>query len=97
MKIKWATPPEPNRGRPADTRTDNEKFADALRKHPGDWAIWRDDANSSLAYQIKTGQVAAFRPARTFEAVCRSTGPGSGSRGTVYVRYIGNQTEEQDA
>jgi hypothetical protein len=97
VKIKWQTPPEPNRGRPVDTCTENQKFADELRKHPGDWAIWRENANSSLAYQLKTCQVAAFRPAGAFEAVCRSTKPGNASRGTVYVRYIGEPGQEQNA
>lgn len=97
MKIKWATPPQPNRGRPADTRTEAQKFADELRKHPGAWAIWREDANSSLAYQVKTGQVAAFRPAGAFEAVCRATQAGNKSRGTIYVRYTGDPGQEQDA
>lgn len=90
MKIKWETPPEPRRGRQPDTRSDDQKFADQLRKHPGDWAVFREDANSSIAFQVKTGKVAAFRPAGAFEAVCRGITPG-GSRGRIYVRFVGTE------
>ena len=91
MKMKWQTPPEPRRGRRPDTRTNDEKFADELRKHPGDWAVWREGVNSSLAFQVKSGKVSAFRPAGAFEAVSRAL---ENNRGTIYVRFVGGQEQQ---
>lgn len=90
MKINWEEPPARRYGRGLDTRTDDQKFADELRKPAGQWAVYRDDANSSLAHQIKTGKVAAFQDG-PFEAVCRGINAGS-SRGRIYVRYVGEQS-----
>lgn len=92
MKLKWGTPPEPNRGRRPDTRTQDEKIADELRKHPGDWAVYSENSNSSIAYQIGHGDRAAFRPAGTFEAVSRDN---VGNRGTIWIRYTGEANGDE--
>jgi hypothetical protein len=89
MALRWENPPERAYGTGRPKLTEDEKAAAAMRRHPGRWLLLRADANSSLAYQIKTGQNRAFQPAGAFEAVARGIKTGNGSRGKIYCRYIG--------
>ncbi|MFD9374639.1 hypothetical protein ACFWBH_03700 [Streptomyces sp. NPDC059999] len=69
---------------------DADNAARALRARPGDWALVAErpaiGPASNFAYRIRTGKLAAFRPAGAFEAHARSTGDeGAG----VWARYVG--------
>lgn len=62
------------------------EFADAVRKKPGQWAVFpypaTDIAGRAAASRISRGKVNSFGDG--FEAVSR--------RGTVYVRYVDGTT-----
>ncbi|MGW0899742.1 hypothetical protein ACWD0G_22640 [Streptomyces goshikiensis] len=73
---------------------DADNAARALRARPGDWALVAErpaiGPASNLAYRIRTGKLAAFRPAGAFEAHSRSTGDhGAG----VWARYVGGTAD----
>lgn len=74
---------------------DADNAARALRARPGDWALIAERPTigpaSNLAYRIRTGKLAAFRPATSFEAQARSTGErGAG----VWARFVGIQQSD---
>jgi hypothetical protein len=82
-----------------DQRRSQEAYhtAQALRERPGEWAHIDSHPNLNRAtnqgHRIRTGKIAAFRPAGTFEAQPRSTGDGTAD---VYARYIGAKSENTD-
>lgn len=90
--LKWETPPA------AERRGSNgdqyQAEAAELRAHPGQWAVLKEftgdgsGARSSawrLASRVKKGEVPAFAPAGTFDAVTRTNGHSK-----VYVRFAGD-------
>jgi hypothetical protein len=91
--MRWENPPAARPGRHASTKTQAEKDADELRKHPGEWALVEKDAHAAKAYQVKAGKVKAYQPAGAFEAVIRSTPKHSKDRGRLYIRYVGEEPE----
>jgi hypothetical protein len=95
MGIKWVdNPPEPRPGRPGVGRPKYYAFAEALKRRPGQWAVL-GTASSALAHQIGAGKTVAFQPAGTFEAVSRKEANDRPGRGTIYVRYLGNGTDDE--
>lgn len=83
MAVKFVDGPPPGGvGRPVLY----EEEAAELRGRPGEWALIADSAASSMASNIKYGTLKAFRPAGTFEAVCRKQKHGYGE---IYARYVG--------
>ena len=81
--IKWQAPPR------SATRAvvDWAPIAAALRSRPGEWALVRQNApHSTDGNSIKTGRLAAFRPAGSFEARTHTVGAG---RFDVYARFVG--------
>jgi hypothetical protein len=70
------------RGRPPAERW--LAVAAACRENPGVWHyIGRQ--HTAFRNQIKSGRIAAFRPAGTFDAICRKTENG---KADLYVVYI---------
>ena len=74
-------PPLPKRGH----NSLYSMFAEALRSHPGKWAVWPRDLKSNAvaattAANVKRGKLINF-PEGQFEA--------RAADGIVYVRYIG--------
>jgi len=65
------------------------EFADQCRQEAGQWFLLGEQLSRSTAWHIQAGRYAAFRPAGTFEASARNT---HGSRGDVYVRFLGKRT-----
>ena len=63
-----------------------ERVAEQLRERPGEWAFIGEHLSSATANFISNGVLAAFRPAGTFEAVCRDQ---KLSYGKVFARFIG--------
>jgi hypothetical protein len=63
-------------------------MAEKVRKANGRWVLLGTDLSRSLAWHIQTGRYAAFRPVGCYEARVRNT---QGSRGDVYVRWIGGR------
>lgn len=63
--------------------------AAALRERPGEWAVIKTTPTSqaarSAATHIRTGLLAAYRPARSFEATSRTV---EGEH-RVYARFVG--------
>lgn len=84
--LRWEEPPPDLREgrRPRDV--DHQTIAEELRRRPGRWAaIAAGSVQTGLVTQIRTGIVAAYRPAGSFEAVRRTVD----GRATVYARYLG--------
>ncbi|WP_116211558.1 hypothetical protein [Streptomyces olivoreticuli] len=85
---------------PAERRSQwAHDVADMLRQRTGEWACIADNENpnraSNLAHRIRSGQVAAFRPAGVFEARSRTVEDGTAC---VYARHIGGpRTAAADA
>jgi hypothetical protein len=57
-----------------------------LQAHPGEWALFKENASSSMASLISNGALVAFRPAGAYEAATRNVKLGYGQ---IYVRYVG--------
>lgn len=87
-EIEWGEPP-PRSGNSGW----NQLLADALRARPGEWAIWKRSAASANASNVKSGALAAFRPARAFETRTKRNERGSERLHTIWVRYIGENGE----
>jgi hypothetical protein len=61
-------------------------IADRLRETPGEWEFIGRHAASQIT-RIKSGKLAAFRPAGAFQAEGRNK--GARGRIDVYARYVG--------
>lgn len=83
--VTWEAPPPSARRRP-DTRTDHDGIAAELRSRPGEWALL-PAAATGMAGQIRRGDIRAYRPAGTFEAVRRDSADGI----RVWARYVGDE------
>ena len=83
--IKFSDPPDV----PGEEAT---KFATALRSRPGEWAVYDEDAASSLVTRINQGIAAGFSPAGDFEATGRTVSWAPRRRFKVWVRYVGRGT-----
>lgn len=85
--IKWQEPPSDGRERHGKW----EPVADRLRSRPGAWALIAEGVSASLRSNLVRGNMKAFRPAGSFEAVSRN--PRSGQSGArvvdIYARYVG--------
>jgi hypothetical protein len=87
--IRWEPPPKRTR---AVGRMNWQPVADALRAHPGRWALVFEtsalDAEQrvtrGIANGIRTANLTAFRPAGSFESVTRMVG----DRTYVYARCL---------
>lgn len=79
----------PPKGRPG-RRVKYEDVAELCRRNPHRWGLWLTLPNrnraSVRADSVKTGQLAAFRPAGMYEAAVR-TNPDSGY--DIWIRYTG--------
>lgn len=75
---------------------ESHQTAEALRARPLDWAHvdWHPNINraSNQGHRIRTGKLAAFRPAGAFEAQVRSDGEEAAD---VYARYVGEPAEQK--
>ncbi|GCD35615.1 hypothetical protein OEIGOIKO_03361 [Streptomyces chrestomyceticus JCM 4735] len=87
MHVRFDTPPIPHRSQ------ETHETAQALRGRPGDWAHidTHDTMNraSNQAHRVRTGKLAAFRPAGAFEAKAHGTEDGGAE---VWARYVGPRT-----
>ena len=81
--IVWADPP-PKAGGRRPSATFPRATEDALRAHPGRWALIAKDVAASAA-----GWLSESRPG--FEFTSRSAGLGyPKGRGDIYARFIGD-------
>jgi hypothetical protein len=91
--IRFEEPPLS--ARPPYSKRASTKDAALLMERPGEWAVIREPASRmaayAMAYQIRRGILAGFRPAGAFEAMGRTV------NGTyrVYARYIGTDGEHR--
>lgn len=78
---------------PQQKNTKHARIAAQLRAHPQVWAVVRRPASisraASAAQAIKTGSLAAYEPAGSFEAVARTVIEGGRTEYRVYARYVG--------
>lgn len=85
-EIVWEEPPSWSGGK---GQFDWAAVAALLRRRPKEWAIVRVMADSmrstQTAHYIKSGKLAAFRPAGDFEARARCVD----GEYRVYARYVG--------
>lgn len=85
-EIKFEEPPQVTRpGRMPDRKY--VLIAEALKYHPGEWALILEKGHQTTAARIRSGRISAFRPAGHFEATARNTDEQGRCR--VYARYIG--------
>lgn len=89
MEIEWVDEPPPATGKQREYAI----FAQALREHPGKWAILPGVKRGGYSPQINRGKFAAFRPAGHFESVTRR--PLDSNEPSTYVRYVGAPTEPE--
>lgn len=85
-EIRWEEPPTRRAGRMGDKYSE---VAEALRANPNKWAVVQTfplgRQAGSLAFNIRSGLVKAFRPVGAFEATARKNGDET----SVYARYVG--------
>ncbi|EPH40354.1 hypothetical protein ABT390_13620 [Streptomyces aurantiacus] len=78
---------------PQHKNTKHARIAAELRQKPHVWGVVRKPASisraSSAAQAIKTGRLAAYEPAGSFEAVACTVGEGKNKEHLVYARYVG--------
>jgi hypothetical protein len=89
VKIEWGQDPPPRRG---TKNIDWYKIASELKARPGEWAfLGRLPAGSAGA--IKNGQLMAFKPARSFDAMSRgyqaNTEQNVGPTAETWAMYVG--------
>lgn len=97
--LRWADPPPLPKtcrsftdGRRATRESRMAPYADALREHPGRWAVvfeGSQGAASAMATHISLGQMACFTPTGDFEATSRR----QGETVLCYARYVGDGEE----
>ncbi len=81
---------------PAIEWVDEPPILESLRANPGRWAkvitATPSGGVSNTVNAIRTGRMAAARPAGSFEAVSRRVGVGADGEklSDVYARYIGD-------
>ncbi len=83
--MKFQDPPKAG-----NCKYDHQSIAAELKANPGRWALVFENVFSSLSVSIKSGRLAAYRPAGSFEALSASRN-GSTNKADIYVRYVGVQ------
>lgn len=87
--VREDPPPEVTGRRPLGFYVD---IAAKLRADPGNWyRILEKQTNPEIAQRIKKGEIAAFRPAGSFEATARSGQKGTNKTWTIWARYVGTE------
>jgi hypothetical protein len=90
MVLKWEDPPEPPKGVGRPSRY--KRIAEELRAHPGEWALIAKGDNPSMATNIRSATIAAFRPPHSFEAVTSNKRMENGRMiADTHARYVGEQ------
>jgi hypothetical protein len=78
---------------PRERSTKHARIARELKENPNVWGVVQRPASTtraaSAAQAIRTGKLAAYAPAGTFEAVARTVDTGDGIEHRVYARYVG--------
>jgi NADH:ubiquinone oxidoreductase subunit len=74
-------------GRPLSTK--HLHIAKQLRERPNEWSLILRNLAASTSTQVRTGQLAAYRPSGSFEAKVRRN--PEHSRYDVWARYVGEQ------
>lgn len=84
--IRWEDPPEPSLSRlPERSRLNHAAIAACLRRKPGAWALVDEgSAAYTISSTIRTGQIAAYHPGGSFEAVGRVVH----GMARLYVRFV---------
>lgn len=83
--VKFAEPPITRGGRAESPR--NREIAEALRKHPGEWALVAEgEKNDGLAVRIRTGKAKSFAEG-TWEATSRRNEENTID---IYARFVGD-------
>jgi hypothetical protein len=85
--LVWAPPPVRARQQRREVPIDHDLIAAELRSNPGEWALI-PAASTGLAGHIRRGDVRAYRPPRTFEAVRRDVD----GEICIYARYVGQES-----
>lgn len=86
----WENPPT---SKPAQAAMDHSVAAATLKSNPGVWGKVRSykahSTAATVAYQIRTGYLASYRPKGSYQAVSRTL------EGThwVFARYVGEDGE----
>jgi hypothetical protein len=98
--LRFEAPPAAERSNGNAAAQYTEEAAQ-LKARPGEWAVLKEFTGEGsgarsgawrLASRVKKGEIKAFAPAGSFEAVTRSNGHSK-----VYVRYVAGEAAEQAA
>jgi hypothetical protein len=65
------------------------KIAYELKDHPGEWALVAEDVVRTYVTHIKRGNIKAFYPPGSYEAVSRGYGTDHTRTAKLYARYVG--------
>ncbi|WP_406321007.1 hypothetical protein [Streptomyces sp. NBC_00519] len=80
---------------PKQKNTKHARIAAQLKAHPRSWGVVRRPATinraAAAAQAIKSGRLAAYAPAGSFDAVARTITEGTRTEHRVYARYIGDE------
>jgi hypothetical protein len=82
--VQWEDPPPAGHRRGRRKQVNHGEIAETLRARPGEWAVI-PVATTGLAGQIARGDLRAYRPARSFQAVRRD----ADGEIRIYVRFVG--------
>lgn len=89
-ELVWEDPPESKSRKPGSQSHRYDLIAAVLRENPGRWARL-GTGTSGIVTHIRRGRAPAFRPAGAFEATTRGR---KGTQATVYIRYVGEPTDD---
>lgn len=94
--LRWEKPPPSASEHPRGGRASQwDAVAAELRDMAGTWAVIYEGSAArvaALVNNIRSGTLACFSPAGSFEAASRSAGPACV---TVYARFVGDEGEAE--
>lgn len=95
QRLTWEDPPPRRRDHTAQVR--HQEVTRQLKESPGDWACVGTyetaSTSASMAYLIRSGRLAAYRPAGAFQARARFVD----EEYRVYAVYVGEAGDERSA
>lgn len=94
--VTWQEPPADD-GRAKGREPKYLDIAAALRERPGDWALIAEETWATMANQIRSGGLVAFRPRGAFEARPVAIDGKPASRAQIFARFVGEPVAAVDA
>ena len=94
--VTWLEPPADD-GRAKGREPKYLDIAAALRERPDEWALIAEETWATMANQIRSGGLVAFRPRGAFEARAVPIDGKPASRAQIFARFVGEPVKAADS